>query len=73
MDLSQICLNKSTCNKFVSKIPAMLVSTFKGAPLPPMSVFTQPGCMAATRMLSFFRSMLMDLVAAFSAACNVGI
>uniref|UniRef100_A0A182J278 Uncharacterized protein n=1 Tax=Anopheles atroparvus TaxID=41427 RepID=A0A182J278_ANOAO len=48
-----------------------LCSTVKGAFEPPISVFTQPGCIATAIILFAFRSMLMDLVAAFRAALDV--
>lgn len=54
----------------VLNIPETLVSTSRVAFLPPISVFTHPGCIDATRILSFFKSTLIDFDAAFNAACN---
>uniref|UniRef100_A0A8W7PU20 Uncharacterized protein n=1 Tax=Anopheles coluzzii TaxID=1518534 RepID=A0A8W7PU20_ANOCL len=51
----------------VPTIAAQLCSTVSGALAPPMSVCTQPGCIATAMILWPFRSRLIDLVAAFRA------
>lgn len=57
-------------NEFkVFRILLTLVSMSIGALLPPRSVRTHPGCKHVTKIPSVFRSMLIDLVAALSAAC----
>lgn len=61
-----VCFSVSEFN--VSRMQPTLVSTSIGALLPPKSVRTHPGCKHVTKIPSAFRSTLIDLVAALSAA-----
>lgn len=64
-------LFESFSAKIVLSMSLQLVSTSNGACDPPKSVRTHPGCIDTHKILSLFKSTLMDFVAIFRAALDI--